>query len=397
MSSENFFTDLPALADFTRMVETGHYEDLPLDWSVVMTDVKNSTRAIEQGRYKEVNTIGVSTIVAVQNALGGRSFPFIFGGDGATMAVPATDLEAVRRALSGARAMAQRQFDLVLRVAIIPVNEIRKSGAQLKIGKLKISDQQFLALARGDGWSIAEAWMKEREDHFALPQEITPDGSFAGLECRWNPLPARNGEVMAVIIQARVSGDRATQIYGRILREILEPEIRPLKLADLKLTWPPRFLMAEAKVRIRGHIRRVAYFLVQQIKVLAQVLFLRARGDRNRTDPVEYLREVAENTDYIKFDECLRVVIDVDPPQKARLLALLDEHARLGEILYGAHSDPCALLTCYIQGPHKHIHFVDAAGGGYAMAAKQLKSRRNLHASETVAASPTAAARASGR
>jgi hypothetical protein len=46
----------------------------------------------------------------------------------------------------------------------------------------------------------------------------------------------------------------------------------------------------------------------------------------------------------------------------------VEAHVSRGEILYGYH--------CYIQGPHKHIHFVDAAGGGYAMAAKQLKAAR---------------------
>ena len=60
------------------------------------------------------------------------------------------------------------------------------------------------------------------------------------------------------------------------------------------------------------------------------------------------------------------------------LIAALERRYKSGEIFYGHHSDPAALLTCFVQGPHQHIHFVDAAGGGYAMAAKQLKGQRKL-------------------
>ena len=100
------------------------------------------------------------------------------------------------------------------------------------------------------------------------------------------------------------------------------------------------------------------------------------RGERNKTDPFKYLNELTTNTDYLKFDECLRMIIDVTEAQKQSLLARLEAHYKKGEIYYGTHCDPFALMTCYIQGPTKHMHFVDAGGGGYAMAAKQLKAQK---------------------
>jgi hypothetical protein len=45
---------------------------------------------------------------------------------------------------------------------------------------------------------------------------------------------------------------------------------------------------------------------------------------------------------------------------------------------YGAFRQTNALLTCYAPSitDRGHVHFVDGAGGGYAMAALAMKERR---------------------
>ena len=129
-------------------------------------------------------------------------------------------------------------------------------------------------------------------------------------------------------------------------------------------------------MRCARGMRRLAYLVKTHLISLGHVLFLRWRGQRNITEPIAYLRELTQNTDYLKFDGALRMVVDVSQPQKDRLLAMLEALYQEGKIFYGHHADPCALLTCYIQGPQKHIHFVDTGGGGYAMAAKELKKQK---------------------
>jgi hypothetical protein len=52
------------------------------------------TKAIAEGRYKAVNMAGAAVIAAVTNALEGREFPFVFGGDGASFAVGPADVTA---------------------------------------------------------------------------------------------------------------------------------------------------------------------------------------------------------------------------------------------------------------------------------------------------------------
>ena len=77
--SKAFFADLKPIADHNLIAASSIYKELPADWVVVLTDVKNSTEAIEAGRYKDVNMVGVACIVAVQNALAGLSFPLCSG------------------------------------------------------------------------------------------------------------------------------------------------------------------------------------------------------------------------------------------------------------------------------------------------------------------------------
>ncbi len=359
------------------MVGPENYQDLPADWFLVLTDVKGSTKAIEAGRYKEVNMVGVSCIIAAQNALGKLDIPFVFGGDGATLAIPGDERDRVSRALSLTRKISREEFGLDLRIAVIPVAQVVAAGGEVKVTKVRLSTTQLLPVLRGNGWMLAESWMKEREQEFNLPEDYPAEGDMTGLECRWNPLPARKDEIMALIVQTRMKGLVAFQVYRTILDEIFKPEHKPIQLSALRFPWPSKYLMEEARIKHPRGLGRYWYFLKMSLKTLAISVLMTVRGqNKNLNQPYEYLRELTENTDYLKFDETLRMIIDISREERDRLLAILDRHYQAGEIFYGYHCDSSALLTCFVQGPHNHIHFVDAANGGYAMAAKLLKAQR---------------------
>jgi hypothetical protein len=88
MSSLRFYTDLEGFHDFQEALLDTRYHPVPEDWWIVITDVIGSTKAIEEGRYKEVNTIGASTLAALRNVMPDILFPFVFGGDGASAIIP---------------------------------------------------------------------------------------------------------------------------------------------------------------------------------------------------------------------------------------------------------------------------------------------------------------------
>src|SRR5665811_128707 len=91
-NTDSFYTALPVLRGFRSLMDPARYAPLPDDWSVGIADVVESTKAIAEKRYKAVNMAGAAVIASITNALEGREFPFVFGGDGASFAVSYTHL-----------------------------------------------------------------------------------------------------------------------------------------------------------------------------------------------------------------------------------------------------------------------------------------------------------------
>jgi hypothetical protein len=78
-----FYAGIPVQRGFRALMDPAQYTPLPQDWMVGMADVVASTKAIAEKRYKAVNMAGAAVIAALANAMQGREFPFVFGGDGA--------------------------------------------------------------------------------------------------------------------------------------------------------------------------------------------------------------------------------------------------------------------------------------------------------------------------
>src|SRR5207248_1710743 len=131
--SESFYGSIPVFRGFTSLMEPKLYSPLPEDWSIGVADIVDSTKAIAQARYKAVNMAGAAVIAAVTNALDGREFPFVFGGDGASFAISPADTERARDALAATAAWVQDDLDLSMRVALVPVAAVRAQGLELRV------------------------------------------------------------------------------------------------------------------------------------------------------------------------------------------------------------------------------------------------------------------------
>src|SRR5580658_4186843 len=119
--SDTFYGTIPVFRGFARLMEPSLYAALPDDWAIGLADIVESTNAIAQARYKAVNMAGASVIAAVTNALEGREFPFVFGGDGASFAVAPGDLDRAREALAATAIWVEESLNLAMRVALVPV------------------------------------------------------------------------------------------------------------------------------------------------------------------------------------------------------------------------------------------------------------------------------------
>jgi hypothetical protein len=90
----------------------------------------------------------------------------------------------------------------------------------------------------------------------------------------------------------------------------------------------------------------------------------------------QYKNDVVTATDYQKIDDLLRMVIASRAAQTKCLIEYLEQQSRIGNLAYGLHISDRALMTCLIfDRRDRHIHLIDGADGGYAIAAKSLKER----------------------
>lgn len=169
MENTDFYKNLEFISDFRQLTLGSNYQAIPEDWLVVLTDVINSTNAVNMGKYKDVNALAAAFIAGMLNITKDTDIPFVFGGDGASVLVPPKYLEQSKSVLAGIREIATKGFDLQLRVGIVPVSEVLKEGLNISVTKVKVFDNFFQAAFIGGGLSFAEDMLKGNIDSFGVP------------------------------------------------------------------------------------------------------------------------------------------------------------------------------------------------------------------------------------
>lgn len=384
--TSGFYADIPAFSNFVSFTDPQHYRAAPADWLVVIADIEGSTAAIEAGRYKDVNMVGAACITAALNAIEDIDIPFVFGGDGATLLIPPQSEATVRAALSGLQRLSGSVFGLPLRVGLVPVAEITARGRAVRIARFGISAENSLAFFAGGGVELAESLIKGAVDggrYCMDAADAADDPDLSGLSCRWEPLKSRNGVMLAVLVQALGRApDSAGETYRAVAARITEivgsaPDAgNPVSDATLRFRWPPRGLALEARTaaareplwRARFRVLKESFF--QWIANRYDLTIGPLNAKRYRT-------ELSLNADYRRFDDTLRLVVDATEPQATDIAAFLNEQHAAGRVAFGIHRSDEALMTCLVFSleASDHLHFIDGADGGFALAARQLKAQ----------------------
>jgi Protein of unknown function (DUF3095) len=376
-TAKNFYGGIPVFRGFASLMEPKLYSPLPDDWTVGVADIVESTKAIAAQRYKAVNMAGAAVIAAVTNALQGREFPFVFGGDGASFAVSHDDLTTAREALAATAAWVRDDLDLAMRVALVPVAAIRAQGLDVRVARYGPSANLSYAMFSGGGLGWSDAAMKRGE--FAV--EAAPPGTqpdLSGLSCRFEEIPSARGLILSVLVVPARDAD------PRLFRDAIEEIItlverspdggRPVPSSGPPLRWPPQGVEYEARAARGGPLFR------RRVYVLGRTLFayviMRFGIKVGGFVPELYTKQVVENSDFRKYDDSLRMILDCTEELERALTDRLVAAAEKGILRYGLHRQDAAMMTCFTPSAIRadHVHFIDGARGGYASAATALKA-----------------------
>ena len=375
--SDSFYSGIPVFRGFGSLMDPALYSPLPDDWSVGVADIVESTKAIAEARYKAVNMAGASVIAAVTNALEGREFPFVFGGDGASFAVSPGDLDRAREALAATATWVGESLNLVMRVALVPVAAIRAQGLDVRVARFGPSANLSYAMFSGGGLGWAEAAMKRGEFAVAAaPAGTQPD--LSGLSCRFEEIPSVRGLILSVLVVPAPGAD--PKAFRKVIEDVIalterSPDAgRPVPPGGPPLKWPPAGVEYEARARRYGSLFK------RRATVLAFTLYayivMRFGINIAGFVPKTYVQQVVENSDFRKYDDGLRMILDCTPELAEALTQRLAAAAANGIARYGLHRQDAAMMTCFTPSALRsdHVHFIDGARGGYASAATALKA-----------------------
>lgn len=363
---------------FDQVTDPGLYQPLPEDYVLGLTDVIGSTKAIEAGRYKAVNMAGAAAISAIRNALPGEDLAFVFGGDGASVAVPGVHADILREALARTARWVETELGLGLRVALVPLSAVRAAGQDVRVAWFQVSEHAHYAMFTGGGLAFAENAMKQGAFAVApAPPGELPD--LTGLSCRWVPAANQNGTILSLVM--RPAPQASSTQFAAAVREILalcrdlERDGHPVPQSGPRTRWPPPGLDYEARA-----LHGTGSLLLTRARLYLHCLFAWAifyfRIKVGRFDPQRYSTITALNTDFRKFDDGLRMTLDCSLSLADRIDAALQRLRDARIVDYGTFRQAAAILTCIARSPldDDHLHFVDGAMGGYTAAAKMLKA-----------------------
>ena len=372
----SFYDDIQPVADFSQVVDQSAYRSLPDDWWVGVTDVVQSTAAIEARRYKAVNLAGAAAISAVLNALDQARFPFAFGGDGAQFAIPGDVATVAREAMQRTAVWVRAELGLELRIALVAVRDIRAAGFDVSVARYSASSAVDYAMFTGGGMNWVEKELKAgRLGLEPAVDDGQPD--LTGLSCQWGAVRSRNGEILSII--ARPEGAVPSAAYVETIKRLLaalnkEDRISPVPAQGPDLSWP------KGSVDLMSRLKRgTASLIARRVRVFVQTVFLwllfRFRLRVGGFDPAHYRRMVSANTDFQKYGDGLYLTVDCSAAVAQEIEALLTSAAANGALTYGLHRQQEALLTCIVPSvaTDSHLHLLDGAGGGYAAAAAQFR------------------------
>jgi hypothetical protein len=376
-ASDSFYGGIPVFRGFGRLMDPALYAPLPDDWTIGIADVVESTRAIAEARYKAVNMAGASVVASITNALEGREFPFVFGGDGASFAVSPHDLDRACEALAATAIWVEESLNLTMRVALVPVAAVRAQGFDVRVARFGPSPNLSYAMFSGGGLNWAEAAMKRGEFAVAKAAPGTqPD--LSGLSCRFEEIPAMRGLILSVLVVAARGADPAA--FRKVIEDVVAlvertPDAgRPVPSGGPPLRWPPAGVEYEARAARGGSLLRRRSFVLAN--TLWAYLVMRFGITVGNFVPKTYVQQVVENSDFRKYDDGLRMILDCTPELEQALTQRLVEAAANNVVRYGLHRQDAAMMTCFTPSVMRsdHVHFIDGARGGYASAATALKA-----------------------
>lgn len=384
IESKDFYNNLKVLTSPIRKVvsDENNFVPVPESWCIVAADIENSTQAVNEGQYQNVNLIAAGCIIAAINVAKKYNIelPFVFGGDGAVILAPLQIREEITSALSIHRKNSLKLFGLNLKLGTITINEMLTNNHSLSIAKVKVTDNYIKAIFLGEGLKFAESIIKSKQEKDSLSKSNKQNLNLTGLQCRWDKIkpPDALYEILCLLVEA-VDPKSQSKVYSEVLQKFDDifgeyehrHPISPKKL-NLLLTIDK---LKREMLAVSGKWNLLSLSRIFLETAFGKLYFkynLRLNGLSGK----EYLLQLISSTDTLNIDGRINALVCGTNSQRERLFEYLTAQEKAGILIFGHNVSSESIMTCYIESLNrKHIHFIDGSNGGYTSASVELKSK----------------------
>ena len=357
------------------------FSSVPKNWSIVVTDIKNSTVAVANGLHNDVNLCATGSIITVLNTIKGIDkkiqIPYFFGGDGSTFIIPNNLVQPIIQALNNYSQHIANTLKLNLRVGHIQVEDVYSNKVTLRITKLRHNKYLTTPVVLGNGIKFAENYIKQSFEIADTIKDKNIALNLEGMECRWDEIYPNEPQKKVICLLVNCEDEKKqAEIYGTIMNEInyifgdLDNR-NPITTLKLKLNTSLEKIRKEMYVKVG---KNQSKYLINNwlITVFGKYYFKFFKAGKL------YIYRVSQLSDTIMLDGSINTVISGNDKQIKRLQIFLDDLESKKKIIYGLHTTHASIMSCYIEDrEEKHIHFVDGTEGGYTSAAIMFKNKVN--------------------
>jgi len=375
----NFYAEVPVsdLDVHELFRDRSNFQDVPESWHVLVADIRDSTKAVNEGRHEEVNLVATGCVIAILNLSITEevTVPFFFGGDGATFLIPDSLVNKALSVLEKHNRNIQKNFKFELSLGTYPVKDLYKENTELKIARMSSTKALVIPIIMGQGLLIAEKLIKDRPNPQIFEMDEVPV-NLSGMDCKWDKIkpPKENQEVLSLLI-AGCGDANYPEVYSNILEKLNEiygstKSRRPISTDKLKMSTSFDRITNENKVKMGE--RNIPDFLRGILISWFGEFYL-----RNTKHGRTYLKRMVELSDNLSLDGRINTVITGSAEQRKLLFDYLDTVEEEGLIKYGYHISEESIMSCYVRNikTDEHIHFIDGGNGGYTKAANVLKQK----------------------
>ena len=364
-----------SLSDVDNLADISRYQKINDEEILILADIENSTNAIVNGKYKNVNISTTQCIAAVRKTCE-KPLKIQHGGDGFILVAHVSDLFKIAGIMTEMREQILEDFNLNMRCAFWNSSELGRLSVSLHYSSFAFDGGNLQWQFHSNDIQKLEQLMRDGANSiYKLLEKEKPD--ITGFRCDFAPL-SKEGASYGCCIVDFSSMDLTERFIS--IRKILELIVTanqngfapPFKTNDL--VWQTD------KSELIGFATRTIYYRYRVLFGFVYRIFNRVGlhwSNRWSASLFQNLHRLPLSTDFIKYDGQLKFIVCISDRHKETFLNGLNSLSKHYQFKVGFHWSSRAVITCSVNLENGNLHFIDGEDGGLTLASKQLKKLLN--------------------